>query len=295
MDEQNVITNQAEDNELEDSVKDLFDADTESNEDSSVDDEQIDDPINEDDDEDVGDEDADLEDDSFFGDGDDADPGDEDNESDADSEEDTPGDTGEDSGEPPADVADGDVAAPEDLADVDLPANDRDVFKPEYIPGEPEYFDRLSAETKAIVAAKLGEEFDELDPKHMAAFNHFFAKADQQNTSRFTKAKQELAQEQKATRLKQTFDAELRKILPTQQLQEKFVQAVEGMSLRDYKKAKADVLKGDFAAFRKIASSIVGAKRNLDAVNSRNKKESSEGPKAGSSSGKKLASDLFGD
>lgn len=181
------------------------------------------------------------------------------------------------------------------------------VFKPEYVPGTTEYLDRLTKDATARACDRLGikdvEDFDPYNPKHTNAMNFFFARLDQSATKDFEDAKAELLNERKEKKQRAAFDqaknkagSEIDKILSSKELKQKYLDALENMTVKDHKKAlEAAKQNHDFTAFVDIAKRITGVKANLERVkkNQSQQAASNQGRVSGTSP-RKPGSEVFG-
>ncbi|MBF0501483.1 MAG: hypothetical protein HQM09_15185 [Candidatus Riflebacteria bacterium] len=154
----------------------------------------------------------------------------------------------------------------------------RKVFKPEYIPGEQEYIDRVMTDATKETCKRLGlassEDFDPYNPKHQAMYQHIFNRLDSQESASFETAKKEHVEGLRKKKAADNFlaakkkvEGDIDKLLPTKDLQDKYTEALGNMKFRDYNEMmKAATERHDFSALINLAKTVAGVKANLDKV-----------------------------
>jgi hypothetical protein len=143
-------------------------------------------------------------------------------------------------GEPPAPIASETKAAmpPEEKTAAPVlsgAAVDLDQIDPEAVAEDPEVITGISEEAKKQVAAKLGEEFDEFNPKHITLYSNV--------SQRLTRDVVKEVSFQKQSRLA---DREMKTLLPTIEAHQYAVEKFQNLPYREAMKIRAAEQNGDF-------------------------------------------------
>lgn len=141
-----------------------------------------------------------------------------------------------------------------------------DRIKPDYIPGSQEFFDAVERAAIESFSKEVGEEFDEYNTKHIVRMSYFARRESAKRENEYHDAIGELRQEKGAKAAEQEISSKMASILNTPELQTKFNEEFEKISVSKYRQFERELAAGNLKGFLEFVNDVATRKPSKPVV-----------------------------